>query len=136
MTFWLRCPRPFLANGTLFMPSFCRDRVQPVFIAKNEQLRFSDHRRQEVMLRFNLSSELVYRVHGRIDVSPESFLCTLYHCNHVAKGRFTHDHQVDVARSVKLTPCGGAEHECCIDAVGEWHQSFTPDVHESGGLRE
>ena len=118
------------------MPSFCRDRVQPVFIAQNEQLRFSDHRRQKVMLRFKLSSELVCRVHGRIDVPSESFLCALYHCDHIAKGRFTNDHQVDVARGVKLATRGGAEHECFIDAVGEWHQSFTQDVDESGGLRE
>ena len=110
--------------------------MQSVFIAKNEQLRFSDYCRQKVMLRFNLSSELVYREHGRIDVPSESFLCALYHCDHIAKRRFTNDHQVDVARSVKLTSRGGAEHECCIDAVGEWHQSFTQDVHESGGLRE
>ncbi len=110
--------------------------MQSVFIAKNEQLRFSDHRRQKVMLRFNLSSELVYRVHGRIDVPSESLLCTLYHCDHIAKGRVTNDHQIDVARSVKLTPRGGAEHEYCIDAVGEWHQSFTQDVDEPGGLRE
>ena len=136
MTFGLRCPRPFRANATLFMPSFCRGRVQPVFIAQNEQLRFSEHSRQKVMLRFNLSSELVDRVHSRIDVPPESLLCTLYHCDHIAKGCVTNDHQVDVARGVKVTPRGGAEHECCNDAVGEWHQSFTQNVHESRGFRE
>lgn len=127
--------RPFRANGTLLVPSLYRDRVQPVFIAKNEQLRFSDHLRQEVMLCFNLPSELVYRVHGRIDIPPKSFLCTLYHRDHITKGRFTNNHQIDVARSVKLTSRGG-EHECCIDAVGERRQSFTQDVDESGGLRE
>ncbi len=136
MTFGLRCPGPFRANGTLFLPSLCRHRVQSVFIAKNEQLRFSDYCRQKVMLRFNLSSEVVSRIHGRIDVPSESFLCTLNHCNHIAKGRVTDDHQVDVARSVELTARRGAEHECCIDAVGEWHQSLSQDVDESGGLRE
>lgn len=118
------------------MRSFLGHRMQPVFIAQNEQLRFSEHSRQKVMLRFNLFSELVDRVHSRIDVPPESLLCTLYYRDHIAKGCVTNDHQVDVARGVKVTPRGGAEHECCNDAVGEWHQSFTQNVHESRGLRE
>src|SRR5690349_19995975 len=136
MTLELLCPRPSRPNGTLFMRSFLRARVQPVFIAQNEQLRLSEHSHQKVMLCFRLSSELVDRVHGRIDVSPESFLCALYHCDHIAKGCVTNHHQVDLARSVKLTSRVGAEHECCNDAVGEWHQSFTQNVHEPRGLCE
>ena len=116
--------------------SLCDEVTQSAFSAEDEYLRFGKHRGQKVMLRFNLYSKLVYRVHGRINIPPKSFLGALYHRDHIAERRSTNNRQIDVACSVEFTPRGGAEHERRMNAVGEWHQRFTQNVHESRGLRE
>jgi hypothetical protein len=71
--------------------------MEIVVSAENKHLRFGKYRRQEVMLRQNLGSKLVCRVHDRIDIPPKSFLSFLYRRDHIAEGRVT-----DEGRSMSL----------------------------------
>jgi hypothetical protein len=88
------------------------------------------------MLRQNLGSKLVCRVHGRIDIPPKSFLSYLYRCDHIAEGRLTKDQQIDVAGGVQLAPRSRAKHERRVDTICERHECLTQDVYESCGLGE
>lgn len=104
--------------------------------AEDEHLRFREHRHQKMLLRANLGSELVCRVHGRIDIPPKSFFSSLYRCDHICEGRFTNDQQIDVTGGVELTPRSRAEHERRVHTICEGHQCLTQNVHESSGLGE
>jgi hypothetical protein len=102
----------------------------------NEHFRFRKDGYQKVLLRAILGTKLVYRVHGRIDIPPESFLSSLYRRDHITEGRFTNHQQIDVAGGVEFTPRGRAEYERRMHAVCERHQRLTQNVHKSGGLGE
>jgi hypothetical protein len=72
-----------------------------------------------VVPRSNLRSELARRIHGGIDVSPESLLSFGQHTDYILKRRVAHNEQVDVACRAEFTPGGRPKHECDNDLFAE-----------------
>jgi hypothetical protein len=85
----------------------------------NEQPRFFQDSRQEMVLRPKLCSELARRVDGWIDVSPESRLSGGQRSHDVVKGRVPYDEQVDIACRPELAASGRPKHEGDDDLLAE-----------------
>src|SRR5438309_7427785 len=100
----------------------CYEITQVAFSAEDKHLRFGEYDCTKMLLRQNLGSKLICRVHGRIDIPPKSFLSSLYGRDHVAEGHFTTDQEIDVTGGVELTPRGRAEHEGRAHSTSERHQ--------------
>lgn len=60
----------------------------------DEEPRSVQHLRQHVLSSANLRVELVRRIHPRISVAPEAFLCTCHSRHDLLKLPFTDDEQV------------------------------------------
>ena len=88
------------------------------------------------MLGTKLLLKLSRRVHGRVDVSPESRL-RLRQCAHdILKCRVPDDEHVSVARHVEFAASGRAEHECHKHLLTQRCESLAKRVGEAGGLGE
>jgi hypothetical protein len=89
-----------------------------------------------VMLCAKLLLKLSRRVHGRIDVPPESRLRLRQRVHDILKRRVPDDEQVYVARRSEVAPSGRAEHEGNQNLLTQRRESLAKRAGQAGGLGE
>jgi len=87
-------------------------------------------------MRSYLRSELVRRIHGRIDVPAEPFLSCGKSMHDVLKWRVSNHQKIDVARRAQLAPYRGSEEERSLNAIAKRREPVTEQIDQSGGLGE
>lgn len=86
------------------------------------------------MLCAQLGDELVRRVHGGVDVSPEPGLRWSQRFDDILEGRIPDDEKIDIALRPELAACRGAKHKRDANTTCQRKQCFSKYVGQAGRL--
>lgn len=86
------------------------------------------------MLRAELGDELVRRVHGGIDVSPEPRLRWSQRFDDIVKGRIPNDEKIDIALGAELAARRGAEHKRDLNTACQRQECLAKHIGQASRL--
>lgn len=88
------------------------------------------------MRRANLADEFVGRIHGRVDVAPQSALRIIQRGGNITKRGAADNEEVKITRSLQRSPGARAIDERELDCAGQWKQRLANDFNRTRRLDE